>query len=205
MVTIINDLLNEIKLCEKCLTISPWIKFPLESHGNINSKYMIVSEAPGKKSIDERAFWQGQAGKRIRKILNQFNKQLEDIFYLTDIVKCWPKEKYSEKNRTPFDKEIDNCKYFLSKEIDIIKPKIIIVFGKPALLYFLNNFKLVSKFSFNNMNDIQNNEGYHILEFEKFKLIPLLHPSRSNQFMNYDIYRQQLKEIFELIINKKLD
>jgi hypothetical protein len=38
-------------------------------------------------------------------------------------------------------------------------------------------------------------------EFENFKLIPLLHPTWANKFMNYDIYRNQLKEIFQLVLS----
>lgn len=199
----IQELLEEVKSCKKCSTICPWVKFPINSHGNINSKNMIVSEAPGKKSIDEGAFWKGQAGKRIRKSLSIFNIKLEDLFYLTDIVKCWPKMNNSIKNRTPNDTELNNCKFFLNQEISIIKPNIIIVFGKTPLSYFLDNFKLITKFDFNNMNDVQNDNGYHILEFEKFKLIPLLHPSRANRFMDYGIYRKHLQEIFKIVINNK--
>ncbi len=105
----------KFKHCQKCITIIGYKKFPSASHGKTDSEFMLVSEAPGKKSIDkenesEIKYWMGAGGKLLRSALMEAdkeleevetndskdstaNKELEDIFYLTDIVKCWPNKK----------------------------------------------------------------------------------------------------------------
>jgi DNA polymerase len=194
----VDHLLKKISECKKCPKLEPWSKFPSNVHGNRNSSAMIVSEAPGTKSIRRGKFWRGQAGQRIRKILTGFSFELEDIFYLTDTIKCCP-----PNDRTPFPDELENCRDFLNREIQILKPKYIVVFGKVALLYFLSNFVPKTPFIFKSMDDVQNDNGYKIIEFGTFTLIPLLHPSRANQFMTYDIYKRHLSEVFAFIVNGK--
>jgi uracil-DNA glycosylase family 4 len=198
METNIENLLAEVSKCNLCPKLNPWKKFPADVHGNTKSNFMIVSEAPGSKSIQRGNFWKGQAGLRIRKILSEFNANLEDIFYLTDIVKCCPPE-----NRTPLPDEIENCKQYLQAEIQTLKPKYIIVFGRVALEYFLSNYNSTPPFHFNSMQDVQNDSGYQTIEFVDFKIIPLLHPSRANQYMTYEIYRKHLAHIFQLLVTDK--
>jgi uracil-DNA glycosylase len=194
----IDNLLKEVSGCTRCPNLKPWKKFASGVHGNINPSAMIVSEAPGTKSILRGKFWMGQAGRRIRKVLSGFGVELEDIFYLTDTVKCCP-----PNDRTPYPDELENCKGFLTCEIQILKPKYIVVFGKVALFYFLSNFAPKSPLTFQSMNEVQNDYGYKMIEFDTFTLIPLLHPSRANQFMTYDIYKRHLFEVFALIIESK--
>jgi len=124
------------------------------------------------------------------------------LLYLTDAVKCGP-----PKNRKPTPVEISNCKRFLDSEIQTPKPKYIIVFGKIALRYFMEHYSPKTEFNFSSMLEVQNNKGYHIIEFLDFKLIPLTHPRWANVqkrkgefYMEYEIYKKHLIKVYELII-----
>ena len=196
-----DNLFNEIKKCQKCNNLEPWTKFNSNSHGNINSKYMLISEAPGTISIENQRYWTGISGIRIRNLLSEVSEyELEDLFYLTDIVKCYP-----PNNRTPNVHEINECKDYLKREIEIIRPKLIISFGSKVLKFMLSNYKYncVNCSAPTQITLLHNNNGYRRFRFESFDLIPLLHPSAANRFMDYGIYKQQLKEIYQEIIENR--
>ncbi|MTI68625.1 MAG: hypothetical protein FH751_00025 [Firmicutes bacterium] len=187
-----SDLLEEIQQCKKCLSISNYNKFSLVSHGKIESSYMLISEAPGKKSLNNGQYWKGKGGQIIRTVMSEFDKELEDVFYLTDIVKCWPNE--NGMNRKPLQTEIRNCSVFLEREISELKPNLIIAFGKTLAEYLLND-KVSMKESH---GKVYRSRGT--------KILVLYHPSRIDQFMNRDLYKSQLRNLFsKLVTNSKDD
>jgi len=196
----IDKILDEIGACRKCNGLEPWKKFEGHAHGNKYSKFKLISEAPGEMAIGRMRYWSGVSGTKIRNILRELtNYELEEFFYFSDIVKCLP-----PNNRTPRANEIEKCKSYLRKEIDSLKPTSIIVFGNEALKFFINNYRCNNYSGEAKITLLHNDEGYKILNFESFELIPLIHPSVANRFMNYQIYRQHLKEIFQEIIRKQL-
>ena len=141
-----NQLVNDIQACKKCNTIDCHRKFPPASHGNRSSKYLLVSEAPGKESLDKGQYWTGQGGSTFRTCAANAGISLEDLFYLTDIVKCWPGPGIGSKtNRTPTSNEISNCSGFLAKEIDELQPELILSFGKRASELLLSGKVMIKK------------------------------------------------------------
>src|SRR5437867_1195138 len=115
-----ETLLQQIGACHKCRSIQGYHKFSETSHGNLHSRYMLVSEAPGGASIGNSRYWTGAGGKLLRGVMQEFDKELEDVFYMTDIVKCWPNEEGD--NRSPTAEEIANCSHLLTEEIRQLKP-----------------------------------------------------------------------------------
>lgn len=188
----IEQILSEVKGCQKCKTIIGYKKFPLNSHGKIDSEFMLVSEAPGKDSVKEGKYWIGAGGKILRACFVNAEKTLEDIFYLTDIVKCWPNE--NNENRTPNESEITNCSPFLKREIESLKPKLILSFGKKSSEYLLNK-KITLKSSHG-----------RIFDYNDFtQVLVMYHPSGIDRFMKRDIYTSQLKALFKIIVQNKID
>ena len=209
----IKNILTEVSSCRKCVTIFGYKKFPFTSHGKTNSKYMLVSEAPGKKSIDkedeaEIKYWMGAGGKLLRSTLFEANKELyeektnefgritakdlEDIFYLTDIVKCWPNE--NEKNRKPNKSEITSCSSFLTREIETLKPKLILSLGKPSTKYLLSEAV-----------DMKNAHGKIYSFNNSTKVLVMYHPSNIDFHMKRAVYISQLKNVFKKIIENKIE
>ena len=80
--------------------------------------------------------------------------------YVTNIVKCRPPQ-----NRDPEIEEVELCKEYLLKELEIIKPKIIVTLGRIAFKYLLNDETPISK------------ARGKIFEFKGIKVIPIYHPS----------------------------
>lgn len=188
----VEQLLNEVQGCQKCKTIIDFKKFPSASHGKMDSKYILVSEAPGKESVTEGKYWIGAGGKILRSCLEDTKKELEDIFYLTDIVKCWPND--NRENRTPTESEIINCSSYLKREIDILKPKLVLSFGKKS-----------SEFLLNQEINMKDSHGNTYKYNDTTSILVLYHPSGIDRFMKRDIYTTQLKSLFKAIIENKID
>jgi|GEM_PF-5710120 len=186
-----EDLLNEISQCKKCNSIKQYLKFPSESHGNLKSEYMLVSEAPGYNSIIRKQYWTGQSGMVLRQIIGSVGSDLESLFYLTDIVKCWPGN--GSKNRKPSKEEIINCGHFIKDEIAQLQPKIILAFGKTASEAILNRSITLKK------------EHGKLSKINNSMVLVLFHPSNINLHMNVNIYLYQLKNLFQLIVQRDLD
>lgn len=114
----------------------------LMGDGDPDSKIVLVGEAPGKNEIEQGKPFVGQAGKN----LDEFLKILDitrDQLYITNVVKFRPikinKETGSISNRTPNKNEIAEFEGFLTRELSIIKPKLVVSLGNVALKSVLGN------------------------------------------------------------------
>jgi uracil-DNA glycosylase family 4 len=187
---------QEVQCCRRCSGLRPWRKFKTDTHGNPAARFMIVGEAPGEKSLGAGGPWRGQAGQRLRKVLKQLGWKLEEVAYLTDAVKCGP-----PGNRQPVPAECANCAHFLAQEIALVKPKRIVTFGGLAFSLLAGSlFRESAEAKWGpvapRVTEIHNDDGYCVLEGAQAALIPLLHPSRANMYMDYDLYSRHLREVF---------
>jgi len=126
--------------------------------GDINSPVMFIGEAPGKNEDLEKRPFVGRSGQLINKNLEKIGWKREDV-YITNIVKKRP-----PLNRDPNEKEIEGFKPYLTKQIEIINPKIIVPLGRFATNYFLPTAK------------ISVDQG-KISEIYGRKIFPMFHPA----------------------------
>ena len=94
--------------------------------GNLNSKVMLIGEAPGRDEDEQGIPFVGRAGQLLNKMLLAIKLQREDV-YITNVVNWRPPD-----NRTPTDDEILEYLPFLQRQIDIVKPKFIFLLGGVA-------------------------------------------------------------------------
>lgn len=133
----LSSLHIDIASCRLCPSLSPWRQFGLDVYGTVRTGYVLVGEAPGYKSWEKRRRFTGPAGMLIRRALWQLAdphyRDLEDLFYITDVVKCHPASgPNSTANRSPTHAESDTCVGHLIREIDLLHPSVILTFGKTA-------------------------------------------------------------------------
>ncbi len=176
-----------IEHCKVCPNMYPYLKFPPSSMGKSPRRIMLASEAPGKKSIDSGRYWMGTSGKRLRNILRDsgWKRDLEDLCYLTDVVKCWPRGDRS-KNRTPSKREIAECTHYLLDEIAAIQPKIVLACGAISA-----NMLLGKK-----LKDV----AWETLEWKGIRVIAFPHPSSAGRDGDYIGYENKLKDLFRFVI-----
>jgi uracil-DNA glycosylase len=104
--------------------------------GNIDCSVMFIGEAPGEKEDQEGRPFVGRAGQLVNKCLEHIGWKREDV-YITNIVKRRPPE-----NRDPLPEEILAYKPYLTRQIEIIDPKIIVPLGRFSMNYFLPEAKI---------------------------------------------------------------
>jgi DNA polymerase len=94
--------------------------------GNPNADLMFVGEAPGADEDIQGEPFVGRAGQLLTKIIEAIDLRREDV-YIANVIKCRP-----PNNRNPEPDEVDLCEPFLFRQIDTIKPKVIVALGKFA-------------------------------------------------------------------------
>lgn len=129
---------------------------PVPGHGNINSPIIFIGEAPGKSEDQQGIPFIGAAGKLLAQALSEIGWDREDI-YITNIVKCRP-----PANRDPSPEEVAEHRQILTREIEIIQPKIIVLLGRHALQWFIPNLQ-ISKVhgTAKRLNDMVYYPAYH--------------------------------------------
>lgn len=118
-------LYNECSRCDKCElhSVRTNVVFGI---GNVNSRVMLIGEAPGENEDLKGEPFVGRAGKLLDSMLNEIGLSRSDI-YIANIVKCRP-----PKNRDPLSEEKDKCIDWLYKQIEIIAPDVIVCLGRVA-------------------------------------------------------------------------
>jgi uracil-DNA glycosylase len=94
--------------------------------GNPNADLMFVGEAPGADEDIQGEPFVGRAGQLLTKIIEAIGLKREDV-YIANVIKCRP-----PGNRNPEPDEVEQCEPFLFRQIDTVKPKVVVALGKFA-------------------------------------------------------------------------
>ena len=107
--------------------------------GNPKSKIMIIGEAPGANEDQEGLPFVGRAGQLLDKMLSAIDLDRRKV-YISNIINYRPPE-----NRRPTDEEINRYLPFISKHIEIIDPKILVLLGSTAMNALIGKDVVISK------------------------------------------------------------
>ncbi len=94
--------------------------------GNSDARLMFVGEAPGADEDEQGLPFVGRAGQLLTKIIEAIDLKRDDV-YIANVIKCRP-----PANRNPEPDEIATCEPFLFRQIDTIKPRVIVALGTHA-------------------------------------------------------------------------
>jgi DNA polymerase len=127
--------------------------------GNVNADLMFVGEGPGADEDAQGEPFVGRAGQLLNNMISAMGIKREDV-YIANVVKCRP-----PSNRTPEKDECDVCSPFLMRQIDVIKPKVIVALGAVAAKNLLA------------VNDSMANLRGRWYDFRNSKLLVTYHPA----------------------------
>lgn len=130
--------------------------------GNINADIVFIGEAPGKNEDEQGLPFVGAAGKFLNEMLASASMQRSDV-YITNIVKYRP-----PSNRDPFPDEKKAFWPYLLKQLQIIKPKVVITLGRHSMEYFLPDMRI---------SQIHGQPKRIQFGDDKLVIIPLYHPA----------------------------
>jgi len=154
----LDELYNHIHTCQKCDLGSTRTKFVFGA-GNPNADLLLIGEAPGAEEDKQGIPFVGRAGKLLTDILKAINFERDDV-YIANILKCRP-----PNNRDPLPSEREICKPYLFKQIELIKPKIILCLGRVASNVILNKNESLTKLR------------SQVFEIDNIKIMATYHPA----------------------------
>jgi DNA polymerase len=121
----LNELESLINNCKKCPLYEGRTNFVFGA-GNPNAEVMCIGEGPGAEEDKQGKPFVGRAGQLLTDILKAINFSRDEV-YIANVLKSRP-----PGNRTPLPQEMDLCLPYLIKQIDLIKPKLILCLGLTA-------------------------------------------------------------------------
>lgn len=133
----LTELYQQIAFCHKC-DIARLRTKVVPGEGAENAEIMFIGEAPGWHEDQQGRPFVGQAGQYLDQLLLSINLKRPQV-YIANVIKCRPPD-----NREPLPTEIQNCCDWLDRQIDIIKPKMIVTLGRYSMARYFPG-KSISK------------------------------------------------------------
>lgn len=160
--------------------------------GNIDADIVLIGEAPGKKEDETGLPFVGAAGKFLNEMLETIDMQRSDIF-ITNIVKYRP-----PNNRDPNPSEKSAFWPYLVRQLDVIKPQIVVTLGRHSMEYFIPGQKI---------GEVHGQPKRITFGEARLVIVPLYHPAAAlyNGSMRTTLINDFMKlpKIIDILKNEK--
>ncbi len=154
----LTPLVEEVRVCQRCRLGSLRTR-AVPGEGGLESGLMFVGEGPGADEDVQGRPFVGRAGQLLTKIIEAMKFQRSEV-YITNIVKCRP-----PNNRAPLPDEVEACHPYLLRQIEIIRPQVIVALGAVAAGFFIPGEMKISALRGS------------FFDFGPVKVMPTFHPS----------------------------
>jgi uracil-DNA glycosylase family 4 len=175
----LNSQVQECQLCGLCLTRTN----PVPGMGSYEPLVMVIGEGPGAEEDRQGLPFVGKAGQYLDEWLKALGLSRQETVYITNIVKCRP-----PANRDPHPEEIKSCGPYLEKQIELLKPRVILSLGRVSAGFLLGGA--------HRMEDIHGK----MFEYRGVPVIPTYHPSAvlRNQDLRRPVW-EDLKQMHQFL------
>jgi uracil-DNA glycosylase family 4 len=153
---------REASTCTRC-PLSQGRTTVVFGNGNANADLMFVGEAPGRDEDLQGLPFVGRAGKLLDQLLDEIGLQRSEVF-VANVLKCRP-----PGNRDPQPDEIETCRPYLHRQIELIEPKVICTLGNFAT-------KLLTR-SQRGITGVHGRPQVHELGGRTVRVFPIYHPA----------------------------
>jgi len=131
----LTDLYAEIAVCQRC-ALSSGRRNAVPGEGPERAEIMFIGEAPGFHEDRQGRPFVGAAGHFLNELLASIGLIREDV-YICNVLKCRPPD-----NRDPLAEEIEACKPFLDRQIELVAPKMIVTLGRFSMARWFPNVRI---------------------------------------------------------------
>jgi uracil-DNA glycosylase len=119
----LKEVYAQAQQCVRCAELAATRKTVVFGAGNADADLMFIGEAPGASEDEQGLPFVGAAGKLLEKLLGEIGLLRTDVF-IANTLKCRP-----PGNRDPQPIEIDNCREYLYRQVELIQPRVICTLG----------------------------------------------------------------------------
>jgi uracil-DNA glycosylase family 4 len=119
----LKEVLAQVKGCVRCSELAAARKNVVFGAGNADADLMFIGEAPGASEDEQGLPFVGAAGKLLEKLLVEIGLSRAEVF-IANVLKCRP-----PGNRDPLPAEIENCREYLYRQVELIQPRVICSLG----------------------------------------------------------------------------
>ncbi len=180
--TPLQELAKSLHNCQRCKLAKLGRSQVVFGVGNPHASIMFVGEAPGFNEDQKGEPFVGAAGKLLNDLLQSANLSRDEI-YIANVIKCRP-----PGNRDPEPDEVEICKPFLLKQIQLIRPKLVCTLGNWATQTLLERKVGITKVKA---------QAFYTKDFVIF---PLLHPAAAlHQGELLDTLREDFKKLKDFL------
>ena len=149
--------------CTRCPQLVASRKTVVFGSGNADADLMFVGEAPGRNEDQVGLPFVGQAGQLLDKLLVEVGLERADVF-IANVLKCRPPD-----NRDPLPVEIDNCRDYLLRQVELIQPTVICTLGNFATKLLRGDPTGITR--------VHGREEIRVIGTRAVRLYPIFHPA----------------------------
>jgi DNA polymerase len=174
---------NEVRGCTRCRLCERRTQ-TVFGEGAPDARLFFIGEGPGETEDRTGRPFVGKAGEKLNEMIRAMGLRREDV-YIANVVKCRP-----PGNREPAADEVATCTPYLERQLEIVRPRVIVTLGRPATQHMLNTKNSMSRMR----------GQWH--EWRGIKLMPTFHPAyllrsytRENREMVWSDLQQVMREL----------
>jgi uracil-DNA glycosylase len=149
--------------------------YPIESRpvfqGRPGQRAYMLGQAPGIVEGVELRPWRGRAGKTLRRWLEMDEDEFYETFYCASVTRCYPGRSSSRGDRTPTPREQELCRFWRDRELELLRPALVVTVGGLAARRFLG------------LASLSDCVGT-VVTVDNMTAIPLPHPSGASAWLN---------------------
>ncbi len=134
----LSELCQEILTCQRCQVLAENRTRVVPGEGAENASIVFIGEAPGWHEDQQGRPFVGPAGMFLNELIKSIGLKREQV-YITNVIKCRPPQ-----NRDPLPTEIQNCRSWLDRQIELINPRMVVTLGRYSMAMFFPG-KSISK------------------------------------------------------------
>jgi uracil-DNA glycosylase len=153
----------EARACTRCLQLAENRTQVVFGAGNADADLMFVGEAPGRTEDETGRPFVGAAGKLLDELLREIGLRREDAF-ITNVLRCRP-----PGNRDPHPSEIERCRLWLLRTIELVEPKVVCALGGFATKLLRGDPLGITR--------VHGRPEVRVLGPRAVRLLPLFHPA----------------------------
>lgn len=136
---LLEELAGQVRICQRCRELARYRTQTVFGVGQVCPRVVFFGEAPGADEDRQGEPFVGRAGQLLTKIIEACGWRREEV-YIMNVLKCRPPD-----NRTPLPQEVENCRPFFERQLEILRPEYIVCLGSVSSQALLETTDSVGK------------------------------------------------------------